>query len=53
VTENADFGADVALDILVRSERADALAAALTDESAGRAVILRGENRFRAGPYIR
>lgn len=34
VTENADFGADVALDILVRSERADALAAALTDESA-------------------
>ncbi len=53
VTENADFGADVALDILVRSERADALAAALTDESAGRAVILRGENLFRAGPYIR
>lgn len=53
VTENADFGADVALTVLVRGERADAFAAALRDESAGRAVILRGADTFRAGPRRR
>ena len=50
VVEKTDFGTDVELDVLVRAEAADAFSAALTDESAGRAVILRGEDEFRAGP---
>ena len=53
VTESSDFGADVALEVLLRAESADDFAASLTDESAARAVILRGDDTFRAGPYIR
>ncbi|MGI5979765.1 MAG: YigZ family protein [Oscillospiraceae bacterium] len=53
VTESVDFGTDVQIEALIRTEQADRFEAALTDESAGRAVILRGESEFRAGPYTK
>jgi len=48
VTEKTDFGADIALEVFVRSERADALIAALTEVSAGKLEAVRGETSVRA-----
>lgn len=51
VCEKTDFVADVRLVLLIPAERAAAFEKALTDASAGRAVIQRGETAFCATPY--
>lgn len=48
VSGKADFGADVALEVFVRSEKADALVAALTEASAGKLETVRGKTSVRA-----
>lgn len=48
VTEKADFGANVALDVYVPVERVDSLVAVLAETSAGKIAAVRGETSFRA-----
>ena len=50
VVENADFGADVVLTVLLPSEDVPAFQAAATELSAGTVEVLVEEERFQPGP---
>ena len=50
VVENADFGADVVLTVLLPSEDVPAFQAAATELSAGTVEILVEEEKFQPGP---
>ena len=50
VVENADFGADVVLTVLLPAEDVDAFLAAVTELSAGTVEVLLEAERFQPGP---
>ena len=50
VVENADFGADVLLSVLIPEERSDQFAAHLLDASAGTIEVMEAGEVFRAAP---
>lgn len=50
VVENADFGADVVLTVLLPAEDVDAFRAAVTELSAGTVEVLLEAERFQPGP---
>ena len=50
VVENADFGADVVLTVLLPTEDVDAFQSAVTDLSAGTVEVLVEAERFQPGP---
>ena len=50
VVENADFGADVVLTVLLPAEDVEAFRAAVTELSAGTVEVLLEAERFQPGP---